>query len=170
MELFAAHGPRDLASTQFRADDIGERTTRAQYSLRVKYVRTVIFGFDESLDSTIIRVEANQTAQSRRDEQIAFDMASAPDEDLEPTLLGHRALIDLMCLGGMIVPIENDEAGQPGLRTTALAKIGQRARRSTPAQNDCVSLDGTRKIMIDAARPTRQDLTVSSAFDVENER
>jgi len=68
-------------------------------------------------------------------------MPPAPDEDIEPALNGDLTLIDRVCLRGMVVSIEDDQARQAGLRTAALAKIGQCACWPTPSKNDGMSLD-----------------------------
>ena len=118
-------------------------------------------------DSWIIDGHAKQPFERRWNEQIAFDMPKAPDEDLESMLV--RGRVGNFVLGCVVVPIEYDQTSQPHSGSASLAEVLQRARGTTTAKNNRIILDATRESGLCTPRPAAKDLAIAGSLHIKDE-
>lgn len=142
MQILDPHRARDIARSQLRAQGFGQRSAGPENALRMQRAwqpgpggsrrgfpslvsanSAVVIPrveFDEALDPSIVGAEPKHPSNRGRDEQITFDVAQAPDEDLEPAIgldeirtvrrekaVGGR-LVDGF-RGRLIIAIEHDQ-------------------------------------------------------------
>ena len=121
---------------------------------------------DETLDPAIVRIQGEEPPDCGWYEQVALDVAQAPDEEVETGL--RRLEGDLL----VVVPIEHDQAGQARASTSSLLEIRYRTGGLPTPENHGVLLDATDETRVgalDAPRPTLEELAIPGTLDVEHE-
>jgi hypothetical protein len=175
MQIIDSHRSRDLSRSKFRSESQRERTTGPKDSLRVNRAgvprdpRIVVYRVvrESEIDARIINRNPKQTPERGRNEQVALDMPQAPDEDLEPILLGCS--IRNFVILRVVVPVEHDQSPQPDPSPPALAKIGQSTCRAAAAQDHSALCDAASQAGLSTTGPALEDFAISRALDIEDE-
>lgn len=119
---------------------------------------------DELLDGSIIRTQSKHSPNCGGNEQVALDVAQAPDEEFEPSIgLGRGRIRAVM------VPIEHDESRVARFDASPLLEIGDRTGGPPTTEDDGIALDTSREAGVDPSSPTLENLAIPRALDVEHE-
>ena len=123
----------------------------------------VLLILDKTFDPLVLRIQADQAPQDGWHEQIALDMALAPNEDLESLFVDDHSDI------AVVVTIQDDQTRESCRRAAPFAKIRNRPRRPAPAENHGLPLDQAGELGIDTSGPELEDLAIPRALDIEHE-
>ena len=96
-------------------------------------------------------------------EQITLNVALWPGEELEPGLAETNRF-------GLVVAVENTQAAHIRIRLASLPEMLDRAGGLTAAENHRRGSNNALKVARHTSRPTAQNVAITWALDIENER
>ena len=120
---------------------------------------------DEPLDGSIIGTQSKHSPNCGGNEQVALDVAQAPNKEFEPTIgLGRGRIRAVM------VSIEHDESRVARFDASPLLEIGDRTGGPPTTEDDGIALDTSCEPGVDPSSPTFENLAIPRALDVEHKR